>query len=486
MKRSLRIKILSLSLIGLISFNSYIFNTNPQTVQVKATQSVEELETLKAENQKKIDQLQQKISQAKDQFDSISQDETAKLEYKDSLNEKMKLQNQNIQLVRDQIDQIDIDMQENEAKINDLEIKIQKQNEDIQKSIDLFKQRLRVSYMSGNDTIAAVFTGSADFYDLLAKIELVSKVAEHDDDLIKTLKEQLEELDRLNKSLVAEKEELNQKMQDAVQRKEEFVDKMDALTLDYQNTQVELERISSDKQDLSDNIEEYQQTIEEDEAEHEKILADIAAAQEAIRAEQERIAAEKKAEEDRIAAENAKREEEEKQQQAQQQQKPNNTPTPSVPDTPAPAPQEPSNSVSRGLAWPTPNYYNVSSTYGYRSFDNSFHRGIDITGGIMGASIVAADDGVVAYVTNTCTHNYGKNSSCGCGGGYGNYLTIAHNDGTYSTLYAHCKDIYVTKGQAVTKGQVIAAVGSTGYSTGAHLHFEVLKNGKNIDPQSMY
>ncbi len=490
MKRSLRIKILSLSLIGIISFNSYIFNTNPKKVQVKATQSIEELEILKAENQQKIEQLQKKISDAKDQYSSIEQDENAKLEYQNSLNEKIELQNQNIQFVRDQIAQIDIDIQENEAKISDLEIKIEKQNADIEESIRLFKQRLRVSYMSGNDTIAAVFTGSADFYDLLAKIELVSKVAEHDDDLINTLKDQLEELDRLNQSLQAEKTELNEKLNDAVQRKEEYSDKMDALTLDFQNTQAELDRINSTKQDLTDDINEYQQTIEGDEAERERILADIAAAQEAIRAEQERIEKEKQAEADRIAAENAKREEEKKQQQQQQQQqqKPS-SPQPSEPQTPTPPPPPASSTpVTSGLAWPVPNFNIISSNYGYRGFDNSFHRGIDISSNtsIMGASIVAADSGVVVYVTNNCTHNYGKNSSCGCGGGYGNYMTIAHNDGTYSTLYAHCQDIYVTKGQSVTKGQVIGAVGSTGYSTGAHLHFEVLKNGSNVDPMSFY
>lgn len=479
MKRSLCIKLLSLSLIGLISFNSYIFNNKPETIQVKATQTVEELETLKAENQKKIEQLQEKILQAKNQYDSISKDETAKLEYQDSLNEKISLQNQNIQYVRDQIDKIDIDIQENESQIKDLEIKIRQQNEDIEESISLFKQRLRVSYMSGNDTLAAVFTGSADFYDLLAKIELVSKVAEHDDDLIKTLKTQLEELDRLNITLEAEKNELNQKMADAVQKKEEFSDKLDALNLDYQNTQAELDRINNNKKDLSQNIEEYQKTIEEDEAEHDKIVADIAAVQEAIRAEAERKANEKKAEEERIAAENAKREDENKKQQSQQQ-------TPSEPQTPS-QPQTPSTPVSSGMAWPVPNFYALTSQYGYRSFDNSFHRGIDISsGGIMGASIVAADSGVVAYVTNSCSHNYAKYGSCGCGGGYGNYLTIVHNDGTYSTLYGHCKDIFVTKGQTVTKGQVIASVGTTGYSTGAHLHFEVLKNGSNIDPMSMY
>ena len=79
----------------------------------------------------------------------------------------------------------------------------------------------------------------------------------------------------------------------------------------------------------------------------------------------------------------------------------------------------------------------------------------------------------------------GKNYSCGCGGGYGNYVTIAHSDGTYSSLYAHCESICVSSGQYVTQGQTIGYVGTTGYSTGNHLHFEVHKNGNTVDPLSV-
>lgn len=62
------------------------------------------------------------------------------------------------------------------------------------------------------------------------------------------------------------------------------------------------------------------------------------------------------------------------------------------------------------------------------------------------------------------------------GGGYGYYVKIKHND-TFDTLYAHCSKICVTNGQQVKKGQVIGFVGSTGRSTGPHLHFEIWKNG---------
>ena len=90
----------------------------------------------------------------------------------------------------------------------------------------------------------------------------------------------------------------------------------------------------------------------------------------------------------------------------------------------------------------------------------------------MGTSIFAAAGGTVIVS--------GWNS-----GGYGNYVVIDHGGGI-TTLYAHCSSLNVSKGQTVSKGQVIARVGSTGISTGPHLHFEVLKNGGHTNPMSYF
>ena len=70
-------------------------------------------------------------------------------------------------------------------------------------------------------------------------------------------------------------------------------------------------------------------------------------------------------------------------------------------------------------------------------------------------------------------------------GGYGNYVVISHGGG-YSTLYAHCSSLLVSSGQKVTKGQVIAKCGSTGMSTGPHIHFEIQLNGKTTNPMAYY
>ncbi len=137
-----------------------------------------------------------------------------------------------------------------------------------------------------------------------------------------------------------------------------------------------------------------------------------------------------------------------------------------------------------GFTWPVPGFYGLSSPYGE---DRGYsHKGIDISGGgIMGATVVAVDNGVVIAANNSCAHNWGKSGSCGCGGGYGNYVLVDHGNGK-STMYAHMSSVTVYSGATVSKGQTIGYVGSSGWSSGAHLHFETRLNGSAYNPMSEY
>ncbi len=152
--------------------------------------------------------------------------------------------------------------------------------------------------------------------------------------------------------------------------------------------------------------------------------------------------------------------------------------------------QEDNNSTaySTSYRWPVSAKFQTLTTYfGYDAWRGSTHYGIDIaSAGIGGTNIYAAQSGTVIKVVNSCTHNYGKSyyqysAQCGHGGGYGNYIIIDHGNGM-STVYAHCQSVNVKNGQTVTKGDVIGTVGTTGWSTGNHLHFEVRKNGKAVNP----
>lgn len=122
------------------------------------------------------------------------------------------------------------------------------------------------------------------------------------------------------------------------------------------------------------------------------------------------------------------------------------------------------------FAWPVPGSQRITSYYGYRIHPvyktKKFHTGIDIGAG-YGLDIVAGGDGVVTMATTN--------------GGYGKCVIINHGSGI-TTLYGHCSTLLVSVGDKVTKGQTIAKVGSTGVSTGPHLHFEVRLNGSTTDP----
>ena len=123
--------------------------------------------------------------------------------------------------------------------------------------------------------------------------------------------------------------------------------------------------------------------------------------------------------------------------------------------------------------WPLPQSYTITSWFGYRedpfTGEISYHSGTDI-GAPGGTPILAAADGTVTIA----------NAIDSWGGGYGYHIKVKHND-TYDTLYAHCSSICVTVGQEVKQGEVIGYVGTTGNSTGNHLHFEVWQNGERTD-----
>ncbi|MBR0277281.1 MAG: peptidoglycan DD-metalloendopeptidase family protein [Clostridia bacterium] len=122
------------------------------------------------------------------------------------------------------------------------------------------------------------------------------------------------------------------------------------------------------------------------------------------------------------------------------------------------------------MTWPCPSCHIITSNYGWRLHPvlkyEKLHTGIDI-GASYGAKIIAAKNGTVV----TATYN----------SAYGNYVVVNHGGGV-CTLYAHQSQLAVSVGQYVNEGDLIGYVGSTGYSTGPHLHFEVIINGATTDP----
>ena len=125
-----------------------------------------------------------------------------------------------------------------------------------------------------------------------------------------------------------------------------------------------------------------------------------------------------------------------------------------------------------GFIYPVKGYTYISSYYGWRFNNTDYHTGVDFPAP-ANTPIRASASGTVIYVRTGA--GYGR------AWGYGNYLIVDHGGG-FSTLYAHCTSVAVNVGDTVTKGQTIAYVGTTGWSTGYHLHFEIRRNGAHTNP----
>ena len=434
--------------------------------------AIDDLQNAKNDNNDKIDELQQEIEKSQELMKKSQDNEEAKISYQKALEEKMNLQQENILYIEKQISALENDIDEHISNISILENQISEKQTDIDSGIEDFKSRLRAMYISGNTSYASILTGSTSFYDLLSRIELIKRVSERDNETIDNLQQQLSSLSEDKTTLENENAELSSQMDKLNERKSEYSATLESLSSNYQETQDEINRIALEQQQLQLQQSEKSEQLKNMEEEQQKIQDEIIKAQ----AEIKRIQKEKEEEEKR-----RKQEEERKKQEAQAKV----TTAPSVTTTVSSESPSDNNTIYNGgsMAWPVPGHYIITDYYGKRTWDGSgFHYGLDLGGGnIGGSSIVAAESGTVILAVNYCTHNYAKYSSCGCGGGFGNYVVIDHG-GTYATLYGHCESINVSVGDYVTKGQTIGKVGTTGYSTGYHLHFEVRKNGERVNP----
>ena len=112
----------------------------------------------------------------------------------------------------------------------------------------------------------------------------------------------------------------------------------------------------------------------------------------------------------------------------------------------------------------------ITSNYGWRSWGdyNEFHKGVDFDDTNGQTKIVASDGGIVKQARDT-------------NNGYGLCILIEHDDGTV-TRYAHCSMVHVAEGDRVAQGEHIGEIGETGWVTGSHLHFEIIKDGQIVDP----
>lgn len=399
---------------------------------VSAEDSISDLE-------QQLQQLEQENQKYQKILDDTKSDIAEKEEYKSALVSKVQVLDEKIAVTREKISSLNDDIKEKQDAYD-------KGLSEVEDQFDALANRLRILYMSGNATDLEIIFGAKDFSDLIDKMELVKSLANSDKELISEIQTKLDELSTKKKSLEADKKDLETQQASLKSDQDEF------------------NKLISDNDEILKNLyasnSEAQNSLESAALQSDEIEAKIS----------QYYAAQK------AAAEHA----------AQVSQSSSSS---SSGSSSSGSSSSGSSSVivpsGSGFAWPTPGFVSLSSEW-FEDREVYNHGGIDIAGaGIMGTPVVAAADGTVVATNSSCTHNWGKSYSCGCGGGYGNYVMISHAGGKM-TVYGHLTSLTVSSGQTVSRGQVIGYVGSTGNSTGPHLHYECRLNGVRYNPMSEY
>ncbi|WP_417150968.1 murein hydrolase activator EnvC family protein [Ruminococcus sp.] len=406
-------------------------STETVTEETQATtidpNDIDALESRRQELQAQSDKYQQILEKTKE---NIADQE----EYVNALVSKVKVLDDKIELSHQSINELN-------GKIQDKQTAIDNANKSIENQMNTLRNRLRNIYMAGNTTDLEIIFGAKSFSDFLDKMELVEALSDYDNNLINSIKGDLENISK-------EKAELEK---------------------DMDSLEAEEASLESDQQELNKILEE-----------NKELLAGLYKTSDKATSEIQNGALESDDIEKAISnyyAEKARLEAERAEQERNNNSNSGGSSSGTVHDDLEVSPS--------GFVWPCPGYYYLTSEWN-EDRGSYNHGAIDIAdAGIMGADVVAAKEGVVIDSYNGCYHNWGKDGSCGCGGGYGNYVMIAH-DGGKMTVYGHLSTTMVYTGQHVYQGQVIGFVGSTGHSTGAHLHFETRLNGVKYNPMTEY
>lgn len=349
-----------------------------------------------------------------------------------------------------EIYETDKKLDKTQTQIDKTTKKLKSAQESINVQYDDMKLRIQYMYENGDTQMIDLILNSDSISDFLNKAEYITELSQYDRQMLEKMKKTKKEIADAKASLEKDKKSLlsmqeqqkndKSKLEKLSESKKKELDSYDSLIAANEASADALEaEISSQENRVAEAEQASREAAERAKREAEK--ASRAAA------ERESIAAAKKAAEDKSNKE------------VQQVIKDNDNTTP------------PSNAVTAsGYTWPCPGHTNVSSGFGYRSDPftgkQTYHSGIDIPAP-AGTAVVAAASGTVAWA------NYSSSA--------GNWIGINHGNGVY-TVYMHMSALLVSAGASVSAGQTIGLVGTTGSSTGNHLHFSVRKNGAYVSP----
>lgn len=347
---------------------------------------------------------------------------------KDDIKEKVRQLDGQLTTISGRIIGLEQELSQMGAQIEDTKQELADVQADADRQYERMKQRIKYMYENGSSmTMFEALLTSGSIADFINQAEYINQITQYD------------------RAMLTKYQETKQQVEDSRQLLESGYDQLADLKAQVQAEQDAVQKLLAAKEsELSD------------------VEGDLSSAQ----ADADAVAAEIQAQKDIIAQIQAQEAKREAARKAAEEAAKNQT---SAGEVTPPVPEKPSYNGG-AFMWPCPSSTRVTSDYGTRlsptAGASSNHKGLDI-GAAFGSAIVAAADGTVAYA--------GYNS------GMGNYVMLSHGDGLY-TVYGHCSALLVSTGDTVGAGQTIAQVGSTGISTGNHLHFGVSKDGAYVSP----
>ena len=392
-------------------------------VHVQATSVAEYDKKISAVKQKQKENAAEAAKLEAQLADLREQTESAE-EYQRTLEKQIKNHQERIDLAMDRIEELN-------DNIEYLEGEIKKADAEYADTLSKWKERLRALYISGGNELTSleILLDSTSLYDYTLRSEAVKSVTRHDNELMDEIKAYMLSTQDQRNELAEQKQEL------AEQKK------------DLEAAQAELQVLEAENAKLIEELNLKSEKAEEKLAENERESADFLAQLNKLIADRNAQAAREEAA--RKAAEEAARREQEAASSSGSSDKGSGV----------------LNTGSLSFRWPLSGY---GKGYITQHYGNGGHKGVDI-GVPYGTPIYASESGQVL----SAEYHWS----------WGNNVLIWHN-GTYSTRYAHCSKLAVKAGDYVEKGQVVGYVGSTGNSTGNHLHFEIYKNGTRVNPEN--
>lgn len=404
-------------------------------VKVKADDTAYDV----SEYSEKLQDIAKEQAKLDKQIKSAKKDIENKEKEEKLIKKKIDAVNKKIEVLNSYMTTLEVEMSSNQRLIDE------KQKE-IGDGVEKLKKRIRAMYLAGEDSYTTMLLESGSFYDVLMRLELIKRVANHDNSLIDQLVSDKEKYENAQNKLNSQKSEYDKQLEELDSQKKEL-DKL------YNSSKQQKAAYEKQKAELEAKNQEYIRERKIFEADLSGILSSTYgdSSDETARAAAE------------LSANEALR-----------------TLKDNISQRIANGEEIPAGECRYDFGWPVPGSYYITSGVGERW--GSYHNGMDISGS-KGTSIHAAESGTVIRTNASCPHNYGKEESCGCGGGYGNYIIIDHGNG-FISLYGHLSSLMVKDGANVEKGDMIGTMGSTGYSTGDHLHFEIRYQGMYLNPAS--